>query len=61
MYKIYLLLDPVLLLPAVFVIGNNGKPIHILTGQNIKAEETVEKLKDAVEVSKLSLYKLWLT
>lgn len=53
----YVLLDPVLLLPAVFVIGNNGKPIHILTGQNIKPEETVEKLKNAVEVSKLSLYK----
>jgi len=44
---------PVLLLPAVFVIGNNGKPIHILTGQNIKPEETVEKLKNAVEKNKL--------
>ena len=53
----YVLLDPVLLLPAVFVIGNNGKPIHILTGQNIKPEETVEKLKNAVEVSKHLLYK----
>lgn len=44
---------PVLFLPSIFVIGNNGKPIHILPSQNINAEETVEKLKDAVNKNKL--------